>query len=105
VFALFGSLFLERSCGAQRGVEGQVVGLAIGRASLDIAPALALGVRAAATPAIAARDMVERVLDFARQESRPDLDLLAAIPPVGRKLVEDILPGRLGGRLFRFFVG
>jgi hypothetical protein len=82
VFALFGSFFLERGCGAQGGVESQVVGFSISRARLDVAPAFALGMCAATPPAEAPCYPVERVLDFARQESGPDFYFFAAIPPV-----------------------
>ena len=85
-----------RRGGPQRGVEGDVVGAAVGRPRLDVAPPLALGLRARAAAGALARQTVERGIQFARREFGLALDLLAAFPPVGVLLVEDVLRRRLG---------
>jgi len=54
-FALFAAAALERGRGAQGGVEGDVAGLAVGGARLDIAAAFAVGARGGAPSAFAAR--------------------------------------------------
>jgi hypothetical protein len=109
MFTLFGAFFLEGRRGAQCGIESQVVSFPMRWARLDIPPALALSMCAGAPAAITACDPVERILDFARQESGPDFYFFAAVPPVGGNLVEDILPGwfarSLPGFLIRDFSG
>jgi hypothetical protein len=83
--------------GAQRGVKGDVVGFAIGRPGLDVASAFAVGAGAAAPPALAACQLVERGVEPAHDlELAFWLDLLPAIPPVRRLVLKDVLAGGLG---------
>ena len=97
---------LKRRGGAQRGVEGDVVGLAVGGARLHVAPALAVGVRARAPTRLLARHLVERGLQLARGKFRAGLDLLAAFPPVRIVIIEHVLRRRVGLTEIRhFFVG
>ncbi len=99
LLALLGAALLEGGGGAEGGVEGDVVGLAVGGAGLDVAAALALGVGARAAPGVLAGQLVERGVELARVEGLADLDLLAAVPPVGVLVVENRLLRRgLGGR-------
>jgi len=44
LLALLCPFDLERSCSAQRGIESNIIGLAIGRAGLDVTAAFTLGV-------------------------------------------------------------
>jgi len=44
-FTLFSATFLVRRGGADGGIEGYIVSLAIGRARLDVTSTLALGAR------------------------------------------------------------
>ncbi|MDO9130332.1 MAG: hypothetical protein Q7U34_10750 [Anaerolineales bacterium] len=44
-FTLFGAAFLVRRGGADGGIEGYIVSLAVGRARLDVTSTLALGAR------------------------------------------------------------
>jgi hypothetical protein len=90
-FALGAAFALVRGGGAQGGVEGDVVDLVPGRARLDVASALAVGARATAPPGAAARQAVQRGVEFTRRELLGRLDLFAALPPVGIALVEDDL--------------
>jgi hypothetical protein len=46
LLALFGAPFLEWGCGADGGIEGDVVCLAVGRTGLDVPSVFALGMRA-----------------------------------------------------------
>ncbi len=55
---LFLALLLEGGGGTYRGIKRQVIGFAVGRASLDIAPALAIGVGARTTTSALAVELV-----------------------------------------------
>jgi hypothetical protein len=79
----------------QGGVERDVVGLAGGGAGSDVAAALAIGASQAATAALAAGDAIDGVGQAAGSEDGPDLDFVAALPPVGAQGIEDRLFGRL----------
>jgi hypothetical protein len=54
LLALFGTPALEGRGGANGGVKGDIVGLAIGRTRLDVTPALALGMGAGAASSMVA---------------------------------------------------
>jgi hypothetical protein len=93
--ALLPPLELVRGGGANGGVEGDVIGLAGGRARPDVAAALAVRARLGAAPAQAAGQTVERALDPAGSEDLTRSDLLPALPPMGFKGIEDRLPRRI----------
>jgi hypothetical protein len=59
-------------------------------------------VRTRTAPALAARDPIERVFDFAGGKNLADFDLLAALPPIRADRIEYVLAGRLGRRFFGF---
>jgi hypothetical protein len=90
------ALDLMRSSGAQRGVEGDVVGLSVYRARLYVAPALAVGAGAGAASGLAAGQPVERRIQAARYvKFGPRLNALAAFPPACARILEDVLRARL----------
>lgn len=68
--------------GAQRGVKGDVVVLAVGGAGLHITSALTVGARARTAAGLPARDLVDLRLQLTRGELDVTIDLLAAFPPV-----------------------
>jgi hypothetical protein len=65
---------LEGGRRPQRGIEGDVLRLAAGRAGLDIAPALALGARVRALSSPLAGDLVELGIELLRLEGVADFD-------------------------------
>jgi hypothetical protein len=91
LFALFGPFHLERRGSAQRGIESEVICLALGRAGLDIPAALALRVGTRASPAVAAAQFIECGIELARVESFADFNLFAPIPPVRISSIENTL--------------
>ena len=106
--ALFASLNLERRRGAEGGVEGQVVRLAVRGPGLNVTATFAIGAGAASLAALIAGKLVERGVETARGELLGGLDLLAALPPVSVACLRGLLGGGLGlpevGRLFRRLV-
>ena len=94
-FALFRAFLLERSGCPQGGIKCQVIGLPVGWAGLDVAPAFAVGVGARAATRPFAVQLVQVGIQLARPEGfrRPLLSL--PVPPVGIAYVEDALSGRL----------
>jgi hypothetical protein len=99
--ALLAAALLEGGRGAEGGVEGDVIGLVAGRARLDIATVLALGLRQGPAPGVLAGQFIQRGIQLARLEGLAGPDLLAALPPVGVGMREDVLLRRLGFRLLR----
>jgi len=76
-FAKFSPLFLKWGGSTQRGIKGQVIGFAVCRAGLNVPPAFAVGVRVRTAPAVAARNSVQRVVNFSRGKYRTDLYFFA----------------------------
>jgi hypothetical protein len=75
------------------GVEGNVIGFAVGRAGLDVAPPLALGAGAAAASALPPGEFVDRGIEaFSDLELFPDPGLLAAFPPPFVGMGKGVLP-------------
>jgi hypothetical protein len=60
---------------------------------------LALGLRQRAASGLFAGELVERGVQPARPKGLPGLDLLAAVPPLGVRVREDILRRGLRRRL------
>jgi hypothetical protein len=90
-FALFGPLHLERSRGAQRGIESDIVGFTLGRAGLDVTAAFTLGVRARAATAAATTQLIEGGIQLTGIEGLADLNLFTPIPPVSIARIENTL--------------
>jgi len=89
------------------GVEGDVVGFAVGRAGLDVPSALALGAGAAAASALPPGELVDRGIEaLGDLELLPDRGLLPAFPPplvgMGKGVLSGWLRGAAGGILLRF---
>lgn len=92
MFALLSAGFLVGGGSADGGVKGDIAQIVAGRARLDIAATLALGTRAGAAPAAAARDLVKRVGQLLRRKGfLGRVDLLAPVPPARVAGIEDIL--------------
>ena len=103
--AFFHPAFLVRCSGADGGIEGDVAGLSVGRARLDIASAFAFGVGARSAAGIFSGKFIERGVQSAGDKGLACADLLPAVPPVGIVGREHILPGwvRRALRLVRAF--
>jgi hypothetical protein len=100
------ALELER-CGCADGrIERQVIGFAIGWASLDVASALAVGAGAAAAASLATGQLIEGGIQAARNlKFLARLGLLAAFPPVCILVLKDILARGLGRVRVWVFLG
>ena len=80
------------------GVEGDVVGFAVGRAGLDVPSALALGAGAAAASALPPGELVDRSIQtLGDLELLPDLGLVTPLPPPLIGVGKGVLPGWLRG--------
>ncbi|MCY4008949.1 MAG: hypothetical protein OXF22_04260 [Anaerolineaceae bacterium] len=77
------ALDLERSGGAESGIEGDVVGSFACRAGLDVTAALAVGMGAGTAASLAARQLVQRRIQAAGLEFTGGFDFLPPFPPVG----------------------
>ena len=95
LLAQVGALALEGRRGAQRSVEGQVLGLALGGAGLDVAAVFAVGVGARAPPRALAVQPVQGGIELAGGEGFAGLYFLAAVPPVGVADVKNTLRSRV----------
>jgi hypothetical protein len=92
--------------GADGGIKGNIAGVAVGRAGLDVPPALAVGAGAATAPPLPPRQAIKGGVDAARElEFGCRFDLLAAFPPLCILALEDVLPGRVCRWGFRGFSG
>lgn len=84
------------SSGAQCGIKGDVIGLAISGASLNVAPPLALSAGAAAPTTLAAGELIQRRIELALYfELLTRLRFLPTFPPASILIVERILFMRL----------
>ena len=81
LFALLGALVLERRGRPEGGVKGQVVGLFVGRAGLNIAAALAIGISVRAASRMVAHHLVERGIQAARLKNLAGFGFCATLPP------------------------
>lgn len=89
--SLFAALPLIGGCGAQGGIECQVGGLPLCRASLDIAAAFPVGMGARAAARLPTCQTVERSVQPARGKGFPNLDFLTTLPPGCIAGVKDFL--------------
>ncbi len=100
------ALYLVGCCCPYRGVEGNVACAIVGRACLDVAPALEIGGRLAAPTALPPREPVEFGIQLSCDfELFAGLNFLPAFPPVRVLGLEDyLLAGGLGGGRLRRLV-
>jgi hypothetical protein len=99
-------MYLVRRGGPDCGIQGDIVGLAISRAGLNVAAALAVRVSMAAAAPLAACELVQRGIETARNlELLTRLGLLAAFPPMSILVLKGVLASRLGRLGLRVFLG
>lgn len=82
--------------GAEGGVKGDISWIIASGTRLNVTAAFALCVGARAPAAPLTSDLVQGIIQLARDERLPRFYILAAIPPAGVAGVKDLLRAGLG---------
>jgi hypothetical protein len=102
LLALFRAPLLVGRRGTEGGIECDIRFVFAGGSRLDVASAFAFGMRARTPPALAARDLVQWIIDFTRSKCFGGIDPLSAFPPMRSAAVKDFLRTRLRKAILGF---